>query len=248
MILNKKLNFIAAKDVKGSMSLIGDEHKAKLLIYGDIVSDEWKRFGGDFNSDENCPSDLIEFFSQLEDTAEVDVYINSGGGMLYAGLAIYNIIKRHSGKVTVHVDSLAASIASVIAFSGDELVIPVSSQLMIHKPTLDAWGNADDLRREADYLDVCQQTLTDIYMEHVKPGITAAQIIEMINSETWFTGKKAAEFFNVTVDTALNPVMNCARSSYFDGYSNIPTEVLNSADNDIKTKEALQLELELLKL
>jgi len=246
MVLNKVYNFTKGSENKGSMTLKGNEKKAELYFYGDIISDVIRQCNM-ATLDDKCPKDIREFFADLDDSAELDVYINSGGGMVYAGLAIYNIIKRHSGKVTVYVDSLAASIASVIAFSGDELVIPVSAQLMIHKPTISAWGNSDDLRKEADYLDTCQQTVLDIYMEHVKPGVTAETINEMINAETWFTGKKAAEYFNVTVNTSSAP-MNCAKSSYFKDYANTPTEVINSVDNDDKTKEALQLELELLKL
>lgn len=243
MVLNKVFNFTKDSENKGSMSLKGNEKKAELYFYGDIVSDNWKNYGWAYD-DDKCPKDIIDFFADLEDTAELDVYINSGGGMVYAGLAIHNIIKRHSGKVTVHVDSLAASIASIIALSGNELVIPVSAQFMIHKPTVGAWGNADDLRKEADYLDTCQETLLDIYMEHVKPGVTAETINEMINAETWFTGKKAAEYFNVTVNTSSTP-MNCAKSSYFKDYANTPTEVINSADSIDKVKARLQFELEL---
>lgn len=244
MLLNKVYDFIQDKEKKGSMTLKGDSKRAELYFYGDIVSDSWKNYMGDF-SDDKCPKDIIDFFAGLEDSADVDVYINSGGGMVYAGLAIYNIIKRHSGKVTVHVDSLAASIASIIALSGNELIIPVSAQFMIHKPTVGAWGNADDLRKEADYLDTCQETLLDIYMEHVKPGVTAETINEMINAETWFTGKKAAEYFNVTVNTSSVP-MNCAKSSYFKDYANTPTEVINSVDDKDKIKAELQLKLKLL--
>lgn len=243
MVLNKVYNFTKGKEKKGTMTLKGNEKKAELYFYGDIVSDVLRTCNM-ATIDDMCPKDIREFFNDLDDTAELDVYINSGGGMVYAGLAIYNIIKRHSGKVTVHVDSLAASIASVIAFSGDELVVPVSAQLMIHKPTISVWGNADDMRKEADYLDTCQETLLDIYMEHVKPGVTAKTINEMINAETWFTGKKAAEYFNVTVNTSSAP-MNCAKSSYFKDYANTPTEVINSADNINKAKERFQFELEL---
>lgn len=243
MSLNKVFNFVLDKENKGSMSIKGNEKKAELYFYGDIVSDSWKNYMG-CSSDDKCPKDILDFFADLNDSAELDIYINSGGGMVYAGLAIHNIIKRHSGKVTVYVDSLAASIASVIALSGDELIIPVSAQFMIHKPTVGAWGNADDLRKEADYLDTCQETLLDIYMEHVKSGISADTINEMINAETWFTGKKAAEYFNVTVNTSSTP-MNCAKSSYFKDYTNIPTEVIDSADSKEKAKARLQFELEL---
>lgn len=246
MILNKVFDFTKDRDKKGSMTLKGDSKKAELYFYGDIVSDAWRRLDW-ATADDKCPKDIRNFFDDLDDSAELDVYINSGGGMVYAGLAIYNIIKRHSGHVTVHVDSLAASIASIVALSGDELIIPVSAQFMIHKPTVSVLGNAEDLRKEADYLDTCQQTLLDIYMEHVRPDITAETINEMINAETWFTGKKAAEYFSVTVDSASAP-MNCAKSSYFTDYANIPAEVIDSADSNVKTNEALQLELELLKL
>ncbi|MBE6794948.1 MAG: Clp protease ClpP [Ruminococcaceae bacterium] len=116
MVLNKVYNFTKGSENKGSMTLKGNEKKAELYFYGDIISDVIRQCNM-ATLDDKCPKDIREFFADLDDSAELDVYINSGGGMVYAGLAIYNIIKRHSGKVTVYVDSLAASIASVIAFS-----------------------------------------------------------------------------------------------------------------------------------
>ena len=101
----------------------------------------------------------------------MNIYINSGGGSVFAGIAIYNMIKRHAAKanVKVYVDGLAGSIASILAFAGSEPPeIPSNAFLMIHNPWSYCEGNAEDMRKMADDLDQIKTGILNIYAEHLK--------------------------------------------------------------------------------
>ncbi len=167
---------------------------ADLYFYGDIVSDWWGAW-----QDEDQYPDAVKNFLAEHQGKNLNIYINSGGGSVFAGIAIYNMLKRHNGKKTVFVDALAGSIASVIAFAGDRLVIPSNSFLMIHKPWASCVGNSDDLRKMADDLEAVETGILNIYEEHLKEGVSIDTIKEMLAAETWLNGQQAAEYFNVEI-------------------------------------------------
>lgn len=217
----ERFNFTDKRNTKpvGYMEIKNQSEKgAELIFYGDIVSNTWQ---SSWFTEDKCPQDIVDFLGELAKNEELHIYINSGGGSVYGGLAIYNILKRHKGYKTVYIDGLAASIASVIALVGDKVIIPANAQFMIHKPWSSLWeGNADDFRREAAVLDSCQKAITSVYMEHAQPGITEKQITEMMNKETWLTGAQAAEYFQIEPEEKAE-IAACA-SLYFDKYLNLP--------------------------
>lgn len=196
------------------------DNEAEICFYGDINSDsmgEWSKYF----PDDKCPSDIKEFFDQLSDDVEkIHVHINSGGGSVFGGIAIYNLLKNHKAEIIVHVDALAASIASVIAMAGDKIIIPKNAQLMIHKPMSWVSGNADEMRKEADVLDGCQKVILSTYMDHVKEGVTEKTINDLINAETWLNGEECQEYFNFDVEDSNEAV--AVVSEYFDKYNNLP--------------------------
>lgn len=212
---------------------------ADLYFYGDIVSSSWESWWED---EAKCPQDITDFLKEIENTQDLNIYINSGGGSVFAGIAIYNLLKRHPGNKTVHVDGLAASIASVIAMAGDKIIIPSNAQLMIHKPLCCCGGNADDFRKTADILDNAQKSITSIYMENVKEGVTEDQITELINNESWFIGSEAANYFNIEVEEQSELV--ACTSEYFNKYKNTPEKLLEHefGAEDIVNKVLAELE------
>jgi ATP-dependent protease ClpP protease subunit len=121
----------------------------------------------------------------------VAVNINSGGGDLFEGLSIYNLLREHPAEVTVRVVGLAASAASVIAMAGDRIEVGRAAMLMIHK----AWGlvigNADDMRRAADDFSDFDDLMAGVYAARSKQS--AEQVAEWMTAETWFGGEKAVE-------------------------------------------------------
>lgn len=177
---------------------------ADLYFYGDIVSDWW----GAWQNEDQYPDAIKNFLSQAEGK-DLNIYVNSGGGSVFAGMAIYNMIKRHGekNKVKVYVDGLAGSIASVIAFAGTEPPeIPSNAFLMIHKPWGAISGNADEMRKMADDLDKIQTGIMNVYEDHLAEGVTIDQVEALVNAETWLDGKEAAKYFNIAQTDAVDYV------------------------------------------
>lgn len=160
-----------------------NDNHSELYIYGDI--DATKFWG-----DEITPESLVDDLQQC--SGPLDVYINSGGGDVFAGQTIYNILKRYNDSITVHIDGLAASIASVIAMAGDKIIMPENAMLMIHNAWTMIAGNASAMRRAADDLERVDGVIRDIYV--ARTGKEADEIAEAMNAETWFTAAEALEF------------------------------------------------------
>lgn len=221
------------------------DEKADLYFLGDIVSDSWQSYWYD---EDKCPQDISDFLKGIEDTKDINIYINSGGGSVHAGIAIYNMLKRHKGFKTVYVDGIAASIASVIAMAGDKIIVPSNAQLMIHKPSSWCVGDADSFRKLADVLDTCQESITSIYMDNVKDGITKEKITSMINDETWMTGNKASEYFNIEVEDQ-SEIVACS-SEFYKKYKNTPKNLKENSiiENESKESKNIYKEIELLRL
>lgn len=233
------------KDKKGNIKNVGrmeiknqTENSADLYFYGDIVSiaynaDDWWSWG---NPEDRAPQDVSDFLNELDGMTDVNIHINSGGGDVFAGIAIYNILKNNTAKKTAYVEGLAASSASLIPFACDTIIIPSSAQLMIHNPWTGAVGNANDFRKMADTLDQIAQSLINIYMENAKEGITEEQFKQMMDAETWMTGKQAAEYFNIQIDEA-EAVAACASSDFFSKYKNTPQNLIKEETKSVKNAQ-----------
>jgi ATP-dependent protease ClpP protease subunit len=132
-----------------------------------------------------------EFLSDLAKLKgqHIHLRINSPGGSVVEGTAIYNALRRHQGGLTVHIDALAASMASVIAMAGAPVYIADNALMMIHNPWTVSMGDSDQLRREADLLDKLKSTLVNAYKR--KSGMEEEEIEEMMNAETWLDAVEA---------------------------------------------------------
>lgn len=224
------------KDKKNRRRTVGSieirnqtEGSADLCFFGDINSEsmgEWKKY----YPEDKAPQDVKDFLDQLDGVSKINVHINSGGGSVFGGIAIYNILKRYDAEITVYVEGLAASIASVIAMAGDHIIIPANAQMMIHKPSTAAWGNADEIRREADVLDGCQKVILNTYMQHAKEGVTAEDINALIDVETWKNGEEWQEYFDIEVAEKSN--IAACDSDYFDKYANIPDRLTERQETE----------------
>jgi len=168
--------------------------------------------------------------------------INSVGGSVIEGAAIYNALRRHKGGLTVHVDGLAASMASVIAMSGDEVLMAGNSMLMIHNPWSMAMGDADDLRKEADVLDKLKATLVNAYVR--KTGRERGEIESMMDEETWLDATQAvamnfADGIEDDIEAAASITPEAARAR-FDKFSN---SMARKSANLPKAEEAAPVEV-----
>lgn len=163
-------------------SLATNDSEANLSIYGDITS--YPLSESDVSS-----YNLSAQLAALEGVKHINVYINSYGGEVSEGLAIYNALKRHSAKVTTYCDGMACSIASVIFMAGDERVMSKASLLMIHNAWTMTMGNAEELRKQADDLDKITSASIAAYMTHAK--ISKPKLKRLMDAETWLTPKEA---------------------------------------------------------
>lgn len=155
-------------------------------IYGDITSWAWPEIGE--VSAHNFVEELESFGDDVE---QINVNINSYGGEVAEGLAIYNSLKRHKAHVTTYCDGFACSIASVIFMAGDERVMSSASLLMIHNVSTGVYGTADDLRKAAEDADVITGASKAAYLEKVNIG--EDELTDMMDAETWITPKDALE-------------------------------------------------------
>jgi ATP-dependent Clp endopeptidase proteolytic subunit ClpP len=132
-----------------------------------------------------------EFIAELKEHKDQHIHlrINSPGGEIVEGSAIYNALTRHKGGLTVHIDALAASMASVIAMSGDPVYMADNALLMIHNPWTLAAGEAKDLRKQADLLDTMKSNLIRAYQK--KSGMEEKAIAKLMDEETWLDAVEA---------------------------------------------------------
>lgn len=161
-----------------------DEKTGELILYGDISASTWW-------GDEITPQQFKSDLDALGDIENLNIFINSGGGDVFAGQAIHSMLKRHAAFKTVYIDGLAASIASVIAMVGDKIVMPKNASMMIHNAWAITTGNKDDLRKMADDLEKVDAGIVATYVE--KTGLDEAEVIELMDAETWFTAAEAVE-------------------------------------------------------
>ena len=146
------------------------------------------------------PSTFKTAFDKVKDAGSIKLLINSPGGSVFDGMAIYVILSAYREKLDIEVIGIAASIASIIALAGRKLTMASGSFYMIHNPLTVMIGGADDLRKTADVLDKMKGNFVEIYK--AKSGKTGKEISDMMDGETWMTDKEAVEagFADETVD------------------------------------------------
>jgi ATP-dependent Clp protease protease subunit len=134
---------------------------------------------------------FLDELKALGAVAELTIRINSPGGSVFDGVAIYNALKRHHAAITVWIDGIAASIASMIAMAGDEVVMPENAMLVLHDPSGLVAGTADDMRTMAEALDRMTAGMVAAYRD--KSGRDDAEIEGLMQAETWLSAQEAVE-------------------------------------------------------
>lgn len=194
--------------LKKYYSLATQDAEASIFIYGDIVVPEWACFDSDTSA-----FGLAKEIEDL-DVDVINVYINSYGGHVSEGLAIYNSLKRHKAKVKTYCDGFACSAASVVFMGGDERIMNDASLLMIHNAWNWAAGDANQLRKEADDLETMTQASINAYMAHV--NISEDELKELMDKETWLLAQDAFDMgFATTIVKAgegKNPSQSIKKS------------------------------------
>ncbi|TFF32174.1 head maturation protease, ClpP-related [Mucilaginibacter psychrotolerans] len=167
--------------------------------------------------------------------ADVEVHISSVGGSAFDAIAIYDLLKKYPGNVTTYIDALAASAASVVAMAGKKIVMSKYALLMIHKPMVGSGGNADELLKDVQMLNVVQSRLAQIYID--KSGLDGVTVNSLINAVTWMTADQALNLgFVDAIEDYTDTVINSALiKKYTDTapavYQRCVNKILNKQNN-----------------
>lgn len=183
----------------------------EILIYG-VVGD---------SCDGLEASWLVERISHAPD--DISVRINSLGGLVFDGFAIFNALKQSPRRVTVHIDGVAGSIASIIAMAGDEIIMAENAVMMIHKPSDGTYGVATELRSTADRLDMLQAQLVNIYAQ--RTGMSADELNPLLDAETWLTAAEALDLKFIDQIAGASTATNMLDPTKF-GFRKVPAHPL----------------------
>ena len=153
-----------------------------LYLDGAIAEESW--YG-----DEVTPKQFKQ--ELMSGDGDIVIWINSPGGDVIAASQIYNMLMDYKGKVTVKVDGIAASAASVIAMAGTKVMISPTGLMMIHNPMTMAFGDAEEMDRAKAMLGEVKESIINAY--EMKTGLTRAKISHLMDSESWFNARKAVE-------------------------------------------------------
>ncbi|MGG3425789.1 head maturation protease, ClpP-related [Bacillus licheniformis] len=211
-----------------------DAKTGEIYIYSEISS---AQFWGDEVTAQTFKEDL----DGLGEVSALNIYINSPGGSVFEGNSIYNIIKRHKAHVNVYVDGLAASIASVIAMSGDAIFMPANAMMMIHNPIITVNGNAEELRKWADDMDRIRESLIEAYLEKAGGKLDRDRLIELMDAETWLSAQECLDLGLCDSVEAPSAAVAKVDTQLFAKYRNTPESLLNQTKEDEKQAEKERL-------
>lgn len=158
----------------------------EIYIMGDIVDEKW-------TSEDVTPNWFRDELKSVKDAKHIHIFINSGGGSVFAALAIHNMIKNTSAFVTTHIMGIAASAASWMIMPSNKIVMPENAFMMLHLPVSGLIGNKNDFISEAKFLEKVEDVIVDSYMRGGKK-LTKEAVKDMLNAgETWLNGKQALD-------------------------------------------------------
>lgn len=209
-------------------SFFQSSKEVNINILGDITSTP---------SEENDKSSysLVKELQQLdEEVKTINVYINSYGGEVKEGIAIYNALKRHPAQINTYCNDFACSIASVIFMAGDNRMMYEDSLLMIHNAWSSLVGNSSELRKMADDLEKITESSISIYMNNI--NISETELRRMMDEETWITSQEALNMGFITkvlkAGTSNNKTYSSARKFILDKVrNNRENHITNNIDN-----------------
>lgn len=216
--MNKFYNFVNKSDV------------CEVYLYGDVGA--W---------DEVNVADFKAQLEGIDNEKPLNIHISSYGGEVNEGLTIASIIKQHKGKTKAIIDSWACSIASIIACSCDEVEMYNSSMLMIHNALCCAFGNAEELRQQANVLDKISNSLKTVYLEKSNGKLDLEKITELMDAESWLSAEECLEYglCNTIIDS--QKAVAKLDVGILDKYNNVPKQIINqikqqNIENEINDK------------
>ena len=215
--MNKFFNFVNKSDV------------CEVYLYGDVGT--W---------DDVNVADFKQQLADVDSKKPLNIHISSYGGEVNEGLAISSIIRKHEGKTKAIIDSWACSIASIIACSCDEVEMYNSSMLMIHNALCCAFGNAKELREQADVLDKISNSLKTVYLEKANGKLDLEKITELMDAESWLSAEECLQYglCDNIIEVGDKMVAKFNDENILSKYKNVPQSIVDSIN------QAKQIEIE----
>lgn len=161
----------------------------RIDINGVIVGNDDAWIYDYFGYENVCPKQIKDVIAKANGE-KLDIYINSGGGDLFAGIEIYSELREYSGQVMIHIQSIAGSAASVIAMAGQSEISP-TAQLMIHNVSGSFSGDYHEMEKASEILQGLNKSIVQAYAN--KTGLSEQELLEMCDKETWLTAQEAVE-------------------------------------------------------
>lgn len=165
-----------------------------LYIYDYVEGDSYDWWTDEKIESQTSANYIQKQLESAKDISQINIYINSYGGEVKEGLAIYNQLKRHSANKTVYVDGFACSIASVIAMVGDKVIMGSNTLMMIHHASTGAWGNSDELRKAANDLDVIDKASCSSYLTKAGDKLTEEVLNQLLDNQTWLNAEQCLQY------------------------------------------------------
>jgi len=165
-----------------------------IYLYDDIAADGQDWWTGESIESDTSASHIQKVLQDAGDVNAINIYINSYGGDVNEGLAIYNQLKRSKALKTVYVDGFACSIASVIAMCGDKVIMGSNTLMMIHNASMGAWGTSKDLRKAADNLDIINSASISSYKSKAGEKLPDDVLQSLLDNETWLNAEQCIQY------------------------------------------------------
>lgn len=165
----------------------------ELYIYDDVQKEKLDRVNWEYVESETS-AEYVRNQVEKSGVSFINIYINSRGGSVMEGVAIYNILTRNAAYKTVYIDGFACSIASVIAMAANRVVMPKNTVMMIHEVWMTVSGNAAKLRKYAEDLEVINNASRQAYLLKANGKITEDTLAELMSKETWLTAQQCMEY------------------------------------------------------
>lgn len=166
----------------------------QIYIYGDVEGDSYDWWTDEIIESETSANHFRNELAKYPNVSNIDIFINSNGGSVFEGTAIYNQLKRHKAYKTVYIDGFACSIASVIAMCGDKVVMPKNAMMMIHNAWMGVVGNANELRKAAEDLDQINKGNRQAYLQKVGDKLDETKLIELLDKESYLTAEECLAY------------------------------------------------------
>lgn len=197
----------------------------EMYIDGEIVTDEYE-------DTDTSAAGFRNALKSLGDVKNINLHINSPGGSVFEGIAIYNMLKQNSAHINVYIDGLAASIASVIAMSGDAIFMPSNSMMMVHNPWVMAIGNANELRKQADDLDQITKSSVQTYLAKAGNKLDEKTLMQLMDDETWLTAQEAVDYGLADEVMEPNKAVASINKQFVSRYRHVPEQLIKQAEHD----------------